>query len=141
MARTKEQLSWDNFSEHIDPRKILAQQTELLYSGESWPDVLCINWLGTVFLIENKALHSWPKRGSTFPLRDAFEPGQINTMRKWKFKKGNAFVLLRVENEFYLMDPSYNLDALNREDLLRLAVCIGRAKIILHLSDLQQRIT
>lgn len=136
MSRTKEQRSWDTFSKAINPAKLKVQQTELLYSGEAFPDVLVITRKGTVFLLENKALDGWPVRATTQPLRTAFEPGQLAYMRSWQFWKGRAFVLLRVGLDYYLLNPDLPLDTLTRSVLVETAIRHGKKEIIEHLESL-----
>lgn len=99
-------------------------------------DVININIKGTVFFVENKALIAWPIRTATYPLRTAFEPGQIPFMREWKKWKGHAFVLLRVEKQYYLLDPNLPLDTMTKENLIEHAVLIGKETILDYFAEL-----
>lgn len=135
-GKTKEQKSWDTFKRTSHPRQMRSWRVEnLIISGMS--DVVSINANGTVFWLENKALDSWPARVSTYPLRTAFEPGQLPFMREWKKWKGRAFVLLRVEKDYYLLDPDLPLDGMTKDYLISRALLTGKDAIIKFLEELK----
>jgi hypothetical protein len=137
MSRTLEQKSWDSFSGAIDPRKIKAIRIENLYNGDGMPDVLCINRRGTVFWIENKAIEEWPKRESTFPMKNSFEPGQLTFGRMWKFWGGLSFVLLRVgKSQYIILDPDLPLDSLTQHELITQSYFLGKDVIMNYLESL-----
>ncbi len=92
-------------------------------------DVIGINRQGTVFWIENKALADWPRKADTFPLRDAFEPGQIPFMRQWRWWKGHAYVLLRVGLDYYLLDPTMDLKGMTATELIMGSILTGKQAI------------
>jgi hypothetical protein len=100
-------------------------------------DVVGINRAGVVFWCENKAIEQWPAMSSTYPLRDAFEPGQIPFMRQWKWWKGHAFVLLRVKLDYYLLDPDLDLNKMTALALIESAIVSGRRAICEHLERLK----
>lgn len=77
--------------------------------GEAMPDVIGINRYGTVFWLENKYLESWPVRATTIPLKKAFEKGQLGFARQWTDWKGHSFILLRVAEEYMLLNPMEDL--------------------------------
>lgn len=136
MARTKEQRAWDNFSGSIDRRRIRPLRVENLV-GDGTPDVICINRQGSAFWIENKALDAWPKRDTTYPLKGAFEPGQLPFAREWTDWRGWAFVLLRVAvKDWLLLDPMQPLEELTRFELESNAIRIGRDAIMKYLEEL-----
>jgi hypothetical protein len=135
-GRTKEQRSWDSVKDAIDPRLLTVYRIENLFSGEGMADVLGINHKGVVFWIENKALDDWPKRAATLPLRNMYEPGQQGFLRKWRYFNGHSFVLLRVDLEYFLLDPDDNLPEMYQEDVYGHAICIGKQNVIDHLSQL-----
>lgn len=137
MTRQREQKSWDTFSKALDPRQVKPFRIENLYSGSGMPDVLSINRRGTVFWIENKALEEWPKRDTTKPLRDAFEPGQLAFGRQWKTWHGISFVLLRVGQAYFLLDPDEPLDMQTKDELLANAVVVGKDVIANYLENLK----
>ena len=135
MSRLPEQKAWDNFSGTVPLTKLKLFRVEnMCVDGMS--DVLGINRKGTVFWIENKAIPEWPPRPTTCPLKDAFEPGQIPFMRQWKWWGGNAFVLLRVNVEFVLLDPDADLRSMNAMELLTGAISKGKRSIYEHLESL-----
>lgn len=129
MARLKEQRAWDNFKLALKAREINVRRVENQI-GEGMSDVIGINRHRWVFWLENKALDSWPVRSSTLPLLGAFEPGQVPFMRNWCEWGGNAFVLLRVDKEFYLLNPKLQLTALTKDELIGTAVVIGKKHIV-----------
>ena len=99
-------------------------------------DVIGINRRGTVFWIENKAIECWPAKYATCPLKDVFEPGQLPFMRKWKWWKGHAFVLLRVGVDYLLLDPDMDLKAMVASELIGGAIISGRLAIYDYLESL-----
>ncbi len=100
-------------------------------------DVVGITKRGVVFWVENKALAKWPERHTTYPLKDAFEPGQIPFMRQWKWWKGHAFVLLRVDKDYYLLDPVMDLKEMTALELIHAAIKVGKIAIVEHLERLE----
>ena len=137
MSREREQKAWDSVSRAIDQRKLKALRIENLYSGDGMPDVLCINRKGTVCWIENKALAEWPKRDTTFPMKESFEPGQLAFGRMWKFWGGNSFVLLRVgKDQYILLNPDLALNMMTKGELILSAIQLGKTEIIEYLEQL-----
>lgn len=135
MARLPEQRAWDAFRGAINPWDLLLHRVEnMCVDGMS--DVVGINQNGTAFWIENKALPDWPARLDTFPLRDAFEPGQLPFLRQWKHWKGNGFVLLRVDKEFLLLDPVLPLDKMCAVLIINNAIVVGKKKVCEYLENL-----
>lgn len=131
----KEQRAWNTFRRSVKPRTVRAWRVEnMVVAGMS--DVININAKGTVFWVENKCIENWPARTATYPLRTAFEPGQLPFCREWKKWKGHAFVLLRVEKQYYLLNPDLPLDAMTKENLIRYALIEGKEKIIEFLEKL-----
>lgn len=136
MSRLPEQRSWDSFRGIVDGSRLKVFRVEnMCVDGMS--DVVGINRSGVVFWCENKAIEEWPAKPGTFPLRDAFEPGQIPFMRQWKWWKGHAFVLLRVKIDYYLLDPNFNLHQMTALELINSAILVGRRAICEHLERLK----
>lgn len=134
MARLPEQRAWDNFKPATVGRfKAHRVENQL---GNGMPDVICINKQGTVFWIENKALLNWPVRAATLPMAKKFEPGQLGFMREWQGRGGKAFVLLRVEKVYYLLNPKLDLEGLTADQLKRLATATTKESILQYLETL-----
>jgi len=101
------------------------------------PDTIGQNRNGTMFWLENKYLEDWPKRASTFPLRGKFKRGQLGFARQCRDWKGHAFVLIRVANDFILLNPSHPLDSMTKDELLSMAtLIIGKEPIVSYLEKL-----
>lgn len=132
MARLKEQRAWDNFKAALVGRDVKCKRVENQI-GEGMPDVIGINRNGWVFWLENKAIEKWPVRASTLPLKGIFEPGQVPFMRSWQDWRGNAFVLLRVDKEFYLLNPKLALTDLTTSEIIATAVVVGKKEIVNYL--------
>lgn len=109
--------------------------------GESMPDIIGQNMHGGVFWIESKALHDWPKRASTTPLKNAFEKGQLAFGRSWIDWGGHSFVFLRVGSgprvEWLLLSPKSPLIELTREGLAEQALAIGKSAVIEYLDGIR----
>ncbi len=135
MARLPEQRAWDTIRDAVDPWKVKLFRVENpCVDGMS--DVIGINKRKTVFWVENKALAQWPARHTTCPMNDVFEPGQLPFMRQWKHWGGHAFVLLRVDKEFILLDPVDDLVNMQRQHIPAYAIAIGKANVCRHLEEL-----
>lgn len=137
MSRTKEQRAYDSFSRRA--QKVLRLwRMETINTGMA--DVIGKNERAGVFWLEMKALDDWPKRPTTFPLKGAFEKGQIGFLKEWGNAGGHGFVLLRVgESAYYLFDPKNvdgDLRTMTREDLVRAAVVFGVDAVIEYLARL-----
>lgn len=137
MARTPEQRAWDSFSSSIDTSILMCKRIENM-AGDGTPDVSGINRNGVGFWLENKALTTWAKRDTTFPLRDKFEKGQIPWMRSWNQWHGKAFVLLRVELEYYLLNPNgpKDLREMTQTEIRNEAMFIGKPAILEYLEKM-----
>lgn len=140
MAKLKEQKSWENFVDSTDSRFLKFRRFENSAS-EGMPDVIGQNRKGTMFWIENKALLSWPKRKNTKPLRTAFEPGQIPFMKEWIGWGGFAYVLLRVQDDYLLLRPKFDIGVpdlvdQNSDELITYALAGGKEEIINYLEML-----
>jgi penicillin-binding protein-related factor A (putative recombinase) len=136
MSRLPEQRAWDTLRAAVNPWDLLLHRIENQVM-EGTPDVIAITKKnGTVFWIENKALNDWPARKTTCPLADSFEPGQLPFMRQWKHWKGIAFVLLRVDKEFFLLDPVLPLDKMVTTDIIANALVIGKKKVCEYIESL-----
>ena len=121
----KEKNGWDTFRRSL-PADIRCWRIEnQLVDGMA--DVVGLNANGHFFWLENKALDDWPKRSDTLPLRRVFEKGQLPFLREIRSRRGHAYVLLRVDKQFYLLDP-YKLDLqqATKDDLI--ATCISSEK-------------
>jgi len=136
LSRLPEQRAWDSFRGIIDGSTLNVCRVENACM-EGMPDVVGINRRGVVFWCENKAIDGWPERSSTFPLNDAFEPGQLPFMRKWKWWNGHAFVLLRVKIDYYLLDPNMDLNKMTALQLIHSSIKTGRRAICEHLERLE----
>lgn len=136
MARTKEQRSWDTFKAHIDGRQILTVRVENMV-GNATPDVIAVNRKGVTFWIENKAIGRFPVRAATPVLGSAFEPGQLSFARAWMNKGGYSFVLLRVDQAYYLLDPRLPLEEQNTHELCEHALAATKSRIIEYLEDME----
>lgn len=109
-------------------------------ASDATSDSMCINRKGTAFWIEFKALEEWPVRNSTLPLRKAFRPGQVPFMKAWKSWNGKAFVVLKVEKDWLLLDPKsstgFDLVDLNKIEIKNENIAYGLAQIIEHLESI-----
>lgn len=130
----KEQKAYDNFSaDSVGVLKLYRVENMI---GSAMPDVIGENRKGAAFWLELKALHEWPKRATTCPLKGKFEKGQLGWLRAWVSWNGRAYVLLRVGVDFYLLDPRNALDELPTSQLIESALVTGKATIIKFLSEL-----
>lgn len=136
MSRLPEQRSWDSLRKIVDGTRLKLFRVEN-QCVDGMSDLVGINRRGVVFWCENKAIECWPAMSSTYPLRDAFEPGQIPFMRQWKWWKGHAFVLLRVKLDYYLLDPNMDLDGMTALELIHGSIKSGRRAILEHLERLE----
>lgn len=82
--------------------------------------------------VEMKALDSLPVRASTCVLRDAFKKGQLPFLREKISWGGHGFVCLRVANDWWLLDPTIDLDAIMKADLNHSSVARGDVKSIIN---------
>jgi len=139
MARLKEQLAWDGLKRANADRLTLHRIENLV--GTGMPDIIGKNRLGVVFWIESKALHAWPARDTTKPMKDAFEPGQIPFLKAWMRFKGNAFVLLKVGKEAFLLNPKENIEIVDmtRDDIVKYSLALGMSSIVDYLMNLEHR--
>jgi penicillin-binding protein-related factor A (putative recombinase) len=99
-------------------------------------DTVNINQAGTTFWMEVKCLYKWPAREKTCPLRNAFEPGQVPFLREWKCWNGHSFVLLKVDDSYFLLNPDDPLDEMTRIELINHAVSFDMESIISFLMNL-----
>lgn len=137
MSRTPEQRAWDSFKDSIDTSRLKCKRVENAHD-DGMSDVIGQNRNGATFWIEIKALDEWPKRASTNPLASKFEPGQIPFMRNWIQWGGHAFVLLRVKQTFFLLNPMLNdLRHMNTDQLIGTRIVMGSGGIIAHLENLK----
>lgn len=135
MAKFKEQLAYDSFASGCLGLLRLERIENMV--GEAMPDVLGVNRGGTVFWLELKALHEWPKRATTCPLKSKFEKGQLGFLCSWRSGwDGHAFVLLRVDKVYYLIKPRMDLSELNQIQLMENSVAIGKRECIEYLEKL-----
>jgi hypothetical protein len=136
MSRLKEQKAWDTFKTNVNGRINFKRVENQIVDGMS--DLVGINRFGVSFWIELKALEGWPKRSGTKPLARAFERGQVSFLKEWKTWKGLAFVLLRVGDEWLLLDPKPPVDLVDMNtDKLRIsALSTGLQAIIIYLENL-----
>jgi hypothetical protein len=131
----KEQRAWQTFRKHVKTDKLKIDRIENQVR-EGMADLVGVNRQSVVFWIEIKALHAWPKKDCTCPLKDAFEPGQLPFLRGWKFWGIHTYVLLRVDKEYYLLDPSHPLPGMNTEKLISYSIRIGHDAIVDYLENL-----
>ncbi len=110
----------------------------------SVPDVVGINRKSRVFWLELKALDGWPARDSTYPLKNAFEPGQVPFLKEWRGRGGWSYVMVKVGSgkaaQWLLLTPlggSKELIECTRSELIQeCAVCLGLDEIIQYLENL-----
>lgn len=135
MSKREEQLAWIGWSKACDG---LLNQTRIENMlGEATPDINGCNRHGTGFWIELKALTDWPARSTTCPLKGHFEKGQLTFLRNKLSWKQAAFVLLRVRGkEWYLLDPTKELEQLNKEGIIAASFAIGKDKCISYLESI-----
>jgi hypothetical protein len=134
--KRKEDKAWSAFAKYIDSAKLKKERLET--NVERFPDVIMQNRNGAVILIENKHINVWPKRESTAPLHDAFEPGQLPFLTNWRQWEGNAYVLLHVgegQREILLLPASYMLDRMTTVELHDHAAAQGRKTILIYLEN------
>jgi len=136
MSRLKEQLAWDNIKPDMAGRFIFKRIENQI--GEATPDVIARNNSGSTFWLELKALDSWPKRRTTLPLKNAFEPGQVPFLRQWigSERLGLAFVLLRVAGIYYLLNPKLDIREMTSEEIVDTAICSGKINVLAYLEQL-----
>ena len=123
MARFKEQLAFDHLKKSSQGVLLLHRVEN--QCNESMPDVIGENRRGKAFWLEMKALHEWPVRATTLPLKRAFEKGQLSWGAQWVAWGGSSFVLLRVHAEYLLLPPVVNLADFDRQDLYLMSVKTG----------------
>lgn len=120
MAKFKEQLMWDRLKEAA--QGILQMDRVENQCRESMPDVNGINRNGVDFWLELKALHVWPKRATTCPLKGAFQKGQIAWGLARNSWGGQSFVLLRVGKDWLLMYPWREMEEATQAQLRACAI-------------------
>lgn len=103
------------------------------------PDVVCQNNYGTTFWLENKDVEYWPKRPDTKVLSRAFEPGQLGWARAWNWRGGYCFALVRIEGEYFLLDPDMKIEEMTRAQINHSALGIGKADILEFLYTLRNK--
>lgn len=141
-ARTPEQLAWDALKGASLTKKFDLHRNENSAAG-AMPDVVGINYHGSVFWLELKALREWPKRATTVPLKNKFEKGQLTFARRWNMLGGNSFVLLRVEKTFYLFRPLHKTEVgavnmLTQSELIENSLLIGKpSEVVEYLENLK----
>lgn len=133
MSRLKEQRSWDTFKRSIRESHLKCERIEA--TADRIPDVIALNKNGASFWIENKALDDWPKRADTHVLANAFEPGQLSFLREWAQWGGTAFVLLRVDLTYLLLNPLNPIEECGKAQLMREALETDKAHIITYLEE------
>ena len=136
MSRLPEQRAWDTFSGGYNRSELKLFRVENM-CVDGMADIIGLNRRGVTFWLESKALDKWPERHTTFPLKDVFEPGQIPFLRQWKWWKGHAYVLLRIDTEFILLDPDLELKEMTAVALLSSAIISGKLAIYSHLERLE----
>jgi len=135
MAKTPEQLAWDNFKGAVRGRLNCYRVENQI--AEAMPDVVGQNKNGATFWLELKAINIWPKRASTPVLRGKFEPGQIPWAVQWNQWGGNAFILAKISSVYYLLQPELNMDLVPGSDFERLIIAHGHAgNIVSYLESL-----
>lgn len=134
MAKREEQLAWDSFKSGIPGRLSITRIENML--GEATPDTNGTNRNGAMFWMELKADKEWPKRSTTCPLRGAFEKGQLSFLRQQISWNANAFVLYRVGREYLLLNPSLDLEAMTKEDIIKSAFATTKNGVIEYLEQL-----
>jgi len=136
MSNKKETLAREAFQK-ASMGIILIELIENQMS-EATADTKCINRKGASFWIEIKALDDWPARAGTAPLRNSFERGQIPFLKQWMSWNGKAYVLLRVGQEFFLLNPKSEIPLVEatQKEIRDTAIRIGLVRIILFLEEL-----
>jgi len=135
MATKEQRLTYQPFVQASKGRLKLKRIENSV--GEAMPDTICQNRKGTTFWLENKYLDNWPVRESTLPLRTSFQKGQLGFARDWNSWKGHAYILIRVKDDFILLNPFHALDAMTKDELLSLAtLVIGKENIVKYLEQL-----
>lgn len=135
MATKEQRLTYQPFKKASNGRlKLLRIENSI---AEAMPDTICQNRKGTTFWLENKYLDDWPVRAATLPLRTSFEKGQLGFGRDWNSWKGHSYILLRVKNDFILLNPFHALDKMTKDELLSIAtLVIGKDQIVKYLEQL-----
>lgn len=137
MSKNKEQLAFSAFKEASVGVLNLKRIENTITSGQ--PDVIAINRKGAVFWVELKALISWPVRDTTAPLKGKFEKGQLSQLREWISWRGHGFVLLRVDKEFFLLDPKLDLEAQGKKEMSERALAVGKKECVKYLEELESK--
>lgn len=141
MSRLPEQKVWDAFKRNTDKDSELRfwRIENLVTTGMA--DVYGRNRKGRDFWLENKALKDWPKRASTCPMRDVFEPGQVPFLKQICSWGGHAYVILRVEStqEWFMLHPKRGpeLVEMTKLDMINNAEALGLQQIIQRLKDIE----
>lgn len=105
--------------------------------AEAMPDTIIQNRNGSMIWVENKYLEDWPVRETTLPLRNSFERGQLGFLRQSRDWKGHAFVLIRVKDDFILLNPSHPLQEMTKGEIMSMAaLVVGKDNIIRYLEQL-----
>jgi penicillin-binding protein-related factor A (putative recombinase) len=136
--RLPEQKAWDVFKRHTDAAALRLWRVENI-TVQGMSDLIGINRIGTAFFIEMKALDAWPKRESTKPLKNVFEPGQVPFMKEWRSYGGESYLLLRVgQDEWFLLNPKdvMELVEMTRRDIIAFSIRAGLSDIVIFLEAL-----
>ena len=101
-------LEKDFWSRWIKPTLNVADGTGVAWKVQDvyrpgLPDVLGC-WRGLGYIIENKYVKAWPKRGTT-DIPVAVSATQRKHLTDWTEAGGSAFVLLGVDHDWFLMHP------------------------------------
>jgi hypothetical protein len=129
----KEVKARDKFRKESEGRlKIKLVENQ---ASQSTSDSAAINRRGDMFWIEFKALDDWPKRAATYPLKGAFRPGQIPFMKEWISWQGRAYVVLKVDCEWFLLFPkqAIELPEMTQSDIRVWCAASGLENIIAYL--------
>ncbi len=140
MARLKEQRAWDTFKRNAEGSTLDLMRVENL-ARSATPDVNGINDNGREFWLELKALDKWPARASTCPLKGAFEKGQLGFCLARRSKGGHSYVLLRVDKEYFLIDPylnhKINITERTTSELMTFVIVQGVKEIVKFLESIK----
>jgi penicillin-binding protein-related factor A (putative recombinase) len=137
--RLPEQKAWDVFKRHTDAAALRLWRVENI-TVQGMSDLIGINKNGASFFIEMKALEEWPKRESTKPLKNVFEPGQVPFMKEWIGYGGEAYVLIRVgTDEWFLLDPKCSIELVDmtKRQIMLFSWATGIEKIVEYLEDIE----
>ena len=132
-ARTPEQKLYDRFRAHSIGRLHLERIENVV--GAGIPDIHASNGVMEMW-IELKQIDSFPVRPTTLVLDQCIRSTQKAWMNHWTSRGCTAFVLVKIDSEYYLVNGAKCWELTN-EVFIDSCLAIGMEKIVQHLKALR----